>query len=248
MKEWISANGGALAFVIVGVSVGGYQNDRVGLALICFGVVWWAASRVRLVGRYLPRVRVTWVPAERGWFRRRRAENIEERAVRLAQRAQLDSPKPDRQPTPEPAPEASEAPRKPTPRTVSPVPSRAPRLLAASSEPKPHVAARARAEALLTAGQALMDELLKARRQRSTNPMGIVPAVNAVGREVREWNAKVAQEVDNSPLPFKSKITLKIYHEHSLTEMLGPSPERIAAVLENNMALLSEVVRAHSHG
>lgn len=252
MKEWISANGGALAFVIVGVSVGGYQNDRVGLFLICFGVVWWAASRVRRVGRYLPRVRVTWVPADQGWLRRRRAENVEERAVRLAQTAQLEptEPKtPETQPTPKPVPQAKQTPTSDTPVATKPAASASEaRTPVPVSELKPHEAARERAENLLKSGQVLMDELLRARRRRTASPLGNAPAVAAVARQIREWNESVGQEVDGSPLSFNQKIALRVYQEQPLTEVFGPSPERLAAVLENNMGLLHQVVRAHSHG
>ena len=87
MREWLNANGGALAVVILGVFVGGFKSSLLGVVLIAVGAAWFVGSRIRLVGRYVPRVRLTWVPAEKGLLRRRRPENLEERAVRLAHEA-----------------------------------------------------------------------------------------------------------------------------------------------------------------
>lgn len=245
MKAWISANGGQLALVVLGVSVGGFQSNLAGLALICFGVAWWMAARVRLIGRYLPRVRTTWVPADAGWLRRRRPENLEERAVRLAHAEQITD-----------TPEAQQAGAPAKAATVlrpkqgeSATPARAPARAPAPAAPVATMTAeRESAQALLMAGHQLMDDLLKARRQRTSHPLGLNPAVSAVARQTREWNERVAEAVDASPLSFNTKISLALYQEQPLLSAFGASPERVAAVIDNNMALLGQVVRAYSHG
>jgi len=96
---------------------------------------------------------------------------------------------------------------------------------------------------LLVEGRELIQNLLEARRQQSTTVLGIIPAVSAVGSRARNWNERVAQVVDDSALPFKDKMELDIYRESPLL-IGGLSAEKIAALIENNMAVLGRLYRA----
>lgn len=213
--------------MVVGLAVGGFRSDWAGLALIGIGAAWLIGSRVRLVGRYLPRVRLTWVPAESGLLRRRRPENLEERALRLARKAAELEPA-DVVPGASTDDERSSKPRV-TPAAQAEMPS----PQGASTPP-------AAVQELLAEGQKLMADILAARRQRTTNPLGINPAVNRVAGSVQAWNERVAEVVDGSRLPFQTKMTLAVYQDPPLG-IIGASAERVAHVIENNLSLLRQV-------
>jgi hypothetical protein len=93
---------------------------------------------------------------------------------------------------------------------------------------------------LVMEGRELMDVLLKARRQPTNNPLGIIPAVGEVGRRARAWNERVAQVVDESDLPFKDKMELAIYRDSPLL-IGGLSAERIGELIDNNMRVLGRL-------
>ena len=46
VQQWLKANGGALALVAVGLTVGGITNRVAGLAMIGVGLVWWLGGLV----------------------------------------------------------------------------------------------------------------------------------------------------------------------------------------------------------
>lgn len=93
---------------------------------------------------------------------------------------------------------------------------------------------------LVMEGRQLMEDLLAARRQKSANPLGIIPAVSTVAGRTRSWNERVAQVVDDSHLPFREKIELEIYRDSPFL-IGGPSAEKLAALIENNMSALGRL-------
>lgn len=41
MRHWLTANGGPLAFVVLGLTIGGFTNRPVGFGPIAVGAAWW---------------------------------------------------------------------------------------------------------------------------------------------------------------------------------------------------------------